>query len=316
MMDLWHGSPEVYDDRLDAEIHRMNYEIRINPNRLEWGPKGTKYFSPSSANSCKRELYMKLSGADKDAQRNSPHQGRWQRSGTAFGDTIQRDLLFIEKHYERVFGTPPPFVPVKTDRGYPMWENFAQMIKTVEHNGHTIRLLGKPDGVLQYKDGKRVGLEIKSKQTTAAQTSEYTMREPKSDHVKQVISYSIMYGVDDFLIVYGNLSKKAWDMTEEDYGKNPDLRAFHVHVTEADRQELLDGFAEVLQAIKDGNPPPLNLDKWTFNSFKTVCAQSLTESEFLSLEQMVHNVKKSRLPDWKKQGYIDALEFIKAVRDV
>ncbi|MCZ0847993.1 hypothetical protein O0536_25530, partial [Brevibacillus laterosporus] len=59
------------------------------------------YFSPSSADTEKRELYEKFRGAKKDIHPHPPYQGRWTRIGTAIGDVIQRDLLFIEKHYER-----------------------------------------------------------------------------------------------------------------------------------------------------------------------------------------------------------------------
>ncbi|MFE4202109.1 hypothetical protein [Aneurinibacillus aneurinilyticus] len=312
MMDRWHGSAEVWDDTLEAEIlEQQAYAIR----KLKvFPPRGTTYFSPSSANSCKREMYVKLTGATRDNSDSQPHQGRWQRAGTAFGDTIQRDLLFIEKHYEKKFGEKSPFVPERTPQGFPMWERFARKFHSVEHRGYTVNFLGQPDGILRYKDGTRVGLEIKSKQTTSAQTTEYSMRGPKEDHVKQCVVYSIMYGVDDYLIVYGNLSKKAWVMTPEEYAKNPDLRAFHICITESDRQALLDTFADVLQAVKDGNPPPLELDKFTFNNYKTACALSLTDAELEDIRKQVRQVGRSRLPDWKKQTYYDALDFIERVR--
>lgn len=313
MMDRWHGSAEVWDDVLDAEIlEQQAYAIR----KLKvFPPRSTTYFSPSSANSCKREMYVKLTGAKRDNSDSQPHQGRWQRAGTAFGDTLQRDLLFIAKHYENKFGEVPPFVPERSSLGFPMWERFARKFQSVEHRGHTVNFLGQPDGILRYKDGTSVGLEIKSKQTTSAQTTDYSMRGPKEDHVKQCIVYSIMYGVDDYLIVYGNLSKKAWVMTAEEYAKNPDLRAFHIHITESDRRALLDDFAYVLQAVKDVAPPRLDIEKWTFNSYKTACALSLTDEEVAEIKQQVHQVGKSRLPDWKKRSYYDALDFIESVRE-
>jgi len=324
MMDRWHGHREIWDDALDVLIMQNEIEIRTtNRKRLEWGPKGTKYFSPSSANSDARELFMKIIGEKKDDQKRPPHQGRWQRIGTAFGDVIQRDLMFIEKHYKKEFGEHPPYKPEYVqvgDKLYPAWEKFAQKIVWVEHRGHRIPILGQPDGILRHlPTKKRVGLEIKSKQTTAAQTSQYSMREPKEDHVKQCVNYSIMYGekeapLDDFVITYGNLSKKAWVMSKEDYEKSPDLRAFHVKVTEKDRIELLDFYADVMDAIDLGRPPKIDLEKWAFNNFKTACVLSMSDEEYEEALEQAKAVTRSSLPDWKKRNYFEAIEFMKEVR--
>lgn len=325
MMDKWHGHKEIWDDELEAYILRSELEIRTtNRKRLAWGPKGTKYFSPSSANSDARELFMKLNKQPRDEQPVQPHQGRWRRIGTKWGDVIQTDLLFIEKHFKKEFGEHPAYKPEYVDVNgilYPAWEKFAQKIVWIEHRGHNIPILGQPDGIMRHlPTGKRVGLEIKSKQTTAAQTSAYSMREAKEDHFKQCVNYSIMYGtkeapLDDFIITYGNLSKKAWNMTEEDYEKNPDMRAFHVTVTEQDRIDLLDYYADILDAIDAGMPPKLDLDKWNFNNYKTACVKYMTDGEFEELRSQALTYQKSRLPEWKKRSYVEAFEDIARMRE-
>ena len=324
MMDRWHGHNEIWDDALDVHILQMELDIRTtNRKKLEWGVKGTKYFSPSSANSDARELYMKLNREERDKQAVPPHQGRWRRIGTKWGDVIQTDLLFIEKHHKKEFGSHPEFKPEYVDingKLYPAWEKFAQKIVWVEHRGHKIPILGQPDGILRHLDtGLRIGLEIKSKQTTSAQTSHYSMREAKEDHFKQCVNYSIMYGtpeapLDDFIITYGNLSKKAWNMTAEDYEKNPDMRAFHIHVTEQDRIDLLDYYADILDAIEKKQPPKLDIEKWNFNNYKTACVKSLTDEEVSELKAQAQAYSKSRLPDWKKRSYVEALESILQMR--
>lgn len=316
MLDRWHSAPEIFDNALDAEIHRMYWEVLTNPKHFDF--KAQPYFSPSSANSCRRELYVKMTGGQRDKSDVQPHQGRWTRLGTAVGDMIQRDLMFIEKHYEKVVGEPSRFVPERTPKGYPMWEEFAKKLHVIEHRGKRFGLFGTCDGILHYRTDTgeilRVGLEVKSKQTTHSQTSYYSMKQPKEDHVKQVVSYSIMYGVDHYVILYVNASKKDWNMTEEEYAKNPDIRAFHVYVTERDRQALLDEFVDVLQAIEDGNPPPLDPEKWSFNNYKTACALSLTDAEVTELQAKAKRVLKSSLPDWKKQAYVNALKEIEFIR--
>jgi hypothetical protein len=320
LMDTWHGTPEVWDDQLDAAIHKMEYEVRTTHRpKLAWGPKGTKYFSPSSANSDARELYLKLAKAPRDRVDEPPFRGRWKRLGTLFGDMIQVDLLYIMKHFEKTHGRKPEFtvetVEIKGKK-FPAWEKFAQKIKWVEHRGHKIPILGQPDGILKHTEsGRLVGLEIKSKQTTNAQTSKYSMRNAQEDHIKQVINYSILYGVDDHIIFYGNLSKKGWFQTPEDYEKTPDIRAFHYHVTEEDRQELLDYYADILDAIEIGVPPKMDLEKWTFNNYKTATATSLSEAELEELREYAERVKRSSLPKWKIANFTRAISEIEEVRE-
>lgn len=317
MLDTWHSLPETWDNVLDAEYLQQQADI-IRANKYEMFQKMKKYpyFSPSSANSCPRELYAKVRKFKKDVQEKKPYQSRWQKMGTVYGDSIQRDLLFIDKHYEKKVGKTPPFAVQRTEEGYPAWEDFVQKVHTVLYNGQRFSLFGKPDGLLVHTEtGQKVGLEIKSKQTTAAQTSLYSMKEAKPDHVKQCVAYSIMYDVDDFIILYGNLSKKGWNMSDEEYEKTPDIRTFHIHVTDEDRLELLNYFASIVDAANKEEPPKLDLERWTFNGFKTAIAESLTDEEYYDIKQQVKRVMKSRIPDWKKRNYFEALEFIDNVRE-
>lgn len=313
MLDTWHAAPEVFDDALDAQIHRWYADILSNRSRKIWPPRGVPYFSPSSVSSCRRELYEKLRKSPKDRRKSAPHQGRWTRFGTAIGDSIQRDLLFIEKHYARYTGENPAFTLDRNERGEPMFEDFAKKNQLVTHGGKTFALHGTCDGILNY-GGIRVGLEIKSKQTTAAKTSQFSMRAPEESHVKQCITYSVMYNVDHYIILYVNASKSDWNMDDEKYAKNPDVRAFHVHITERDKQSLLDEMAEMVQAVEDGNPPPVNPEKWLFNNFKTAIARSLSDEEFAQLERKVAQVLRSRMPDAKKRDYARCLDDIVRIR--
>lgn len=319
MFNRWHSHKEIWDDAIDIRIANDNVAIKTtHRKKLAWGPKGTKYLSPSSANSDKRELYLKLTGAQRDVQKDRAYRGRWRRIGTAFGDMLQRDLLFIEKHYEKEFGEKPPFVPHYIeigDRLFPAWEDFAQTIVWVEHRGHRIPILGKPDGIIRRREtGELIGLEIKSKQTTYAQTSYHSMQEAKIDHVKQCVNYSIMYGVRDFVILYGNLSKKSWGMSEEDEKKYPDLRGFHIQVTDDMIHEMLDYYADVMDAVKTGVPPEMDIDKWMFNNFKTAMAHSLTDEEYTELKERLVRIMRSNMPDHKKRDYQAMFDFITEVR--
>ncbi|MDH5159859.1 hypothetical protein [Heyndrickxia oleronia] len=306
-LDRWYSLPETYDNELDRQIH----EWYANPPQV-W-PK-RPYFSPSSSKACPRELYVKATGAKKDAFPKQPHQGRWQEIGTSIGDLIQRTVLAMERNL--------PGCPFRFERNAdntPMFEDFAKKNHRVEHNGQTFYLYGTTDGIMEYatEDGEilRVGLEIKSKQSTPSKTSLYSMKEAEEGHRKQCVAYSIMYDVDYFIILYVNASKKSWNLTEEEYAANPDIRAFGFEITDADRNELLDFFAEITRCVNAGTPPSLDLSRWTFNNFKTACAKSLTDDEFAILKAQVKRALKSSLPDWKKQAYYEAFEFIREVRE-
>lgn len=305
-LDRWYSRPETFDSELDTMIHRWY----SNPPTV-W-PK-RPYFSPSSSKACPRELYMKAKRAKKDAFPKPPYQGRWQEIGTAIGDIIQRTVLAMERNL--------PDCPFRFERnadGTPVFEDFAKKNHEITHNGQRFYLYGTCDGIMQYvnADGEiiRVGLEIKSKQTTPSKTSLYSMKEAEEGHRKQCVAYSLMYDVDYYIILYVNAAKKNWVISDEEYEATPDIRAFGFEITDAERTELLDNFAEITAAINNDTPPPLDLSRWTFNNFKTACALSLTDEEVAQVKTQVRNVMRSGLPQFKKEGYYDAYEFIKETR--
>jgi hypothetical protein len=313
MMDKWHAVPEIYDNELDAQYHEM--QARKLRDKPLWPRR--PYFSPSSATACKRELYVKTLGAKKDGDARPPHQGRWTRMGTAWGDVIQRDLLFIEKHWPRIFGEPAPFVPLRNEAGEPMWEDFAKRNVPVRHRGHTFYLYGKPDGLLRHTPTDAiVGIELKSKQTTPSRTSEYSMRSADDKHASQVAGYAIMYEQDVWCVPYGNLAKQKWEMTDEEYAKYPDLRVFQLEITQDDKLRFCDYLADVLDAVAAKTPPPLDITKWTFNSFKNACAASLTDEEMDEIRAQVERVKAAKtMKPYEKDNYVQALADIEARRE-
>lgn len=305
----------MYDDALDAQIHRWYADYLTDKKRKVWPPRGIPYFSPSSANADPRGLYEKMLGAKRESGERPPHQGRQVRIGTAIGDIIQRDILFAEKH----MGENPPFQFERNDRGEPMFEEFAKKSAIIEHDGKQFAIYGTCDGIMRYvsEDGEvlRVGLEVKSKQTTYAATSGYSMRNgAKEDHVKQCVCYSIMYDVDYYVILYVNGSRKAWEMTPEEFEKNPDIAVFGLHITDEMRDEVLDHFASIVAAAEAGKPPKLDIGKWTFNDFKRRIATTLTDEEIAEIERKVSAIQRSGLPDWKKRSAAGVLAEIMELR--
>lgn len=310
----------MYDDALDAQIHRWYADILSDKTRKVWPPRGMPYFSPSSANADPRGLYEKVRGTKRETGARSPHQGRQTRIGTAIGDIIQRDILFAEKHTDS-----PRFKFERNDRGEPMFEDFAKKGAIIEHGGKKFALYGTGDGIMRYvsADGTvlRVGLEVKSKQTTYAATSGYSMRNgAKEDHVKQCVCYSLMYGnpaepLDYYVILYVNGARKAWNMTPEEFAKNPDIMAFGLHITDAMRAEVLDYFAEIVTAADAGIPPMTDIGKWVFNDYKRKIATTLTDEELTEIERKVSAIQRSGLPDWQKRNAAGVLAEIMELRN-
>jgi hypothetical protein len=272
------------------------------------------YFSPSNAKACPRELYVKAKRANKDVFPKQPHKGRWTEIGTAIGDIMQRTVLAMERNLPGC-----PFRFERTEDGRPMFEDFAKKNHEINHNGQKFYLYGTTDGIMQYinEDGEiiRIGLEIKSKQTTPARTSLYSMKEAEDKHRKQCVAYSLMYNVDYFIILYVNGAKKGWDLSDEEYEANPDIRAFGFEITDADRQELLDDFAEITRCINSDTPPAMDLSRFTFNNFKTACALSLSDEEFAILKAQVKRMQRSGLSQRTKDQYVDAFMFIQEARE-
>lgn len=316
-LNLFHSYEQPYDDNLDADLF-LKYSNRLNKSQF-FDFKNQPYFSPSSANSCDLELYMKVKKAERDTQEITPHQRRWNAIGTAVGDTIQREILLYERHMKRFTGQTPIFRFERTENGEPMFEDFAKKMTILEHKSKRFSLYGTCDGIMLFTtpSGKtvRVGLEVKSKQTTYTQTGDYHMKGPQENNVKQCICYSVMYNVDYYVILYVNTAHKGWYMSEEDVEKYPDIRAFGVYITEDMRKEVLDKFANVLDYVDRGEHPPIDLSKFTFNKFKKACANVISDEEIDTLQSQVNQAKRSNLPTWQKEQYTTALNRILELRD-
>lgn len=310
-LDEWYSLPETWDNELDTQISKWYANV---PNVWPKRP----YFSPSAATACPRELYYKAKRAPKDGFRKQPHQGRWTSIGTAIGDIIQRDILAMERNLEKKGSFAPRFRFERNEDGTPVFEDFAKRNVKVQHAGKTFYLYGTCDGIMKYvtEDGEvlRVGLEVKSKQTTAAKTSFYSMRNPEEKHVKQCITYSKMYDVDYYVILYVNAAHKSWVYDDADYEKSPDIRAFGIYITQDDRDEVFDRFATILHSVDKNEPMPLDLDNFTFNNYKSAIAKDLTDEELTELRRIKDRAQQSNLPAFKKRGYVEAIELLEKLR--
>lgn len=221
-------------------------------------------FSPSSVSKCPRELFFKAKRAPKDAQTAFPFQRRQMRNGTAVHRATQRDLIYSE-----VLLPDPAFTVARTPAGKYAWEQNIATIRTITQKGVTFQLYGMMDGQLIFqRDGSTVGFEFKTKSTTIASVGNYKMREAMPSHKYQCTAYSLLFGMDEFLIVYESVAKDSW-MKGAD--AKPDMRAFYIKVTDADRAALLDFLADTARKFYAGELPGADRDKCLFCVYKTQC---------------------------------------------
>lgn len=314
-LNLFHAQPSPRDAQLDLFLHQSYADVIRRNIQEGYKPLDLPYFSPSSSGSCPRELYLKVKGAEKDAVEVRPYQTRWQHIGTKIGDMIQEQVLLMERHLLDLTGVSPLFRFERNRHGEPLFEEFAYTKKLIKGKYY---LMGTTDGILNFrtKDDKiiRVGLEIKSKQTSYSQTGNFSMKEANPKHVSQTVAYSLMYNVDYWIILYVNGSKKSWSMSEEDALKYPDVRAFGHYVTQDMKDQLLNKFDTILDCVDSGTPPKLDLTNWTFNNFKTACALDLSQAEFVGLIEEGLEIKRSSKPAFIKNSVEDALIKIDEIR--
>lgn len=256
--------------RTDPEIEQIiidDEQKDIDELQDDIGLKnGVIMFSPSSASKCPRELFLKATRASKDAITAYPYQKRWTRNSTAVHRAVQKDLLYAEKVL-----SAPQFRVKRTADGRPSWERNIAHVVQMEHKGIPFQLYGMMDGILEYMpDGSSVGFEFKTKSTTIAAVGEFKMKEATQDHVIQCSAYSLLFGVDEFLIVYESVAKDNWNKGPD---AKPDMRSFYVHVTDQEREQLLDKFASIAANYYDGEISRPDFSKCLFCPFKGRCQE-------------------------------------------
>ena len=314
-LNLFHSQPSPRDNSLEIYLHQCYADVLRRNVKNGFNTVDKPYFSPSGSGSCARELYCKAKGLPRDNSDVKPYQTRWQHIGTKIGDMIQEQVLLMEYHLENLTGVAPSFKFVRNEYGEPAFEEFVYCKKLIDDRFY---LMGTTDGILETEiDGKKVkvGLEIKSKQTSYSQTGYYSMKEANEKHRKQTVAYSLMYDVDYWIVVYVNASKKSWSMATEDIEKYPDIRAFGHYVTQEEKDQLLNKFRGIMDAVDNNTPPELDLLNWTFNNYKVACSLDLSQEEFNALIDKAIQFERSDAPAYIVNGVISAIEFISATRE-
>lgn len=261
----------LWDDKEIEELllKQRQYEVSLIGKKPSY-PKHLPRFSPSSSDSCDRELFFKNLRVPRDESPMTPQQKRWTENSTGVHEARQRNLLYAEKFLDK-----PDFKVVKLEDkenpmrdGLPAWEKPLEDWKVIEHKGTTIVLTGMMDGILEYKDGSKIGFEFKTKSNSVAQIKQ--LKDSAPYHKKQCVAYSILFGIDEFLLTYESVAKDKWGTG---VNARDDMKAFYIKVTERQRQQMLDKWAGVGENVDTGELPDGDNSKCMFCPFKTECAK-------------------------------------------
>ncbi|MFT8313305.1 MAG: hypothetical protein ABF633_03505 [Clostridium sp.] len=259
----WHETEHWGDKRVEAVLLRQKeQEIEFMKNRPA-RPDVPCVFSPSGASKCDRELFFKALRLKQIEEDKYPYHRRWTRNATAVHEATQSDLLYMSMLMKN-----PDFTVKLAENGLPMWEENLKTHKIFEHNGARFAILGMMDGILTYKDGTDIGFEFKTKSNTLGQVGHYKMKAPAPYHLEQCNAYSLLFGLEEFVLMYESLPKDGWTKGAE---AKVDIRTFYYKSTDEAKELLLDKFAEVTKAVEAENRPPMQSDKCLFCPYKYLC---------------------------------------------
>lgn len=261
-----HSLDRIKSDK-DIELlllKQAEHDVEMIDKKPSYPMTVTK-FNPSGASKTLMDLYLGAIGTKEVQADKFPYHRRWTRNGNAIHDAVQKDLLYSEKYSPK-----PYFNVVRLESGLPAWEQNLLTWKQFEHNGYHFLINGMMDGILEYlPTGQRIGFEFKTKSTTIGQIGHYRMKDAQEEHKLQCTAYSLLFGIDEFILMYESLAKDGWTKGVE---AKPDMRAFYLKVTDEMRTALLDKFAEAV-ACKEHGIEPEDKTLGFFSNFKYLFAE-------------------------------------------
>lgn len=311
-MDAYYASPTTsfYDNR----IERRFLEQKLRHLAFKPYPKdGLVTFGASGTNMCDRQIVFKNDRATKPEKSDDlPHRGRQRRQGNSIVDFFQLDLAHMEKR----LGDKAVFTLDVINNELPdgsnieeyAMEDAAQLRKVFEYDGVKFAITAKPDGIFNYRD-KKLLFEFKTKASGIKQyNGKLDYKGAQDDHLRQVTAESLLFGIDEGLIVYESTQKPAWFSDEEsksvtkgqktwkDGKPVADLRAFYFNITEEMREGLLRDLARQAKLVYAGEVPEMRVEmtgSCGFCAFSGHCKSKLTDEEKTMLREVDAKMAKS-----------------------
>jgi CRISPR/Cas system-associated exonuclease Cas4 (RecB family) len=230
----------------EAFLLDFDYVARqMNPS----GKPSTMY-NPSSLG-CIRQMYYKVRGADSFSDRNSDLIGI-SESGTDRHKRIQEVISSMSKH-----GVACTYVNISNYikyRNLKLSATSSGMYETRVFDSDR-NMMFACDGIVNYKD-KFYILEIKTESSF-----KWNKRGGIApEHLKQAYTYSLEFEIDDVLFIYENR-----DTCQK--------KAYILHVTDEDRQSIVDLLNACNSAIASNTLPdkPLDCNSCKYCAYKNLC---------------------------------------------
>ncbi|MEH6974971.1 hypothetical protein [Bacillus sp. FSL W8-0848] len=282
-----HPSSSYYIDKLERRFYQqklqhLGWKPNPDPNIVTFGASGTDM--------CDRQVFFKNSATKPEKSHDEPFRGRQRRQGTAIVDFVQLDLIHMPKR----LGDKAEFTIAETDDGQYAFEDAVKAWKVFERNGVKFAITAKPDGILDYQ-GRQLLFEYKTKATgLIAMNGKLDFKGADSHHLRQVTAESLLFGINEGIILYESTEKPSWFSDEDkksvpktrktwaDGKPKPDLRAFHFVITEEMQEALLADLAEQARLVYEKQIPPMTIEmtgKCAFCAFKGHCKSQLTDEE-------------------------------------
>lgn len=326
-LDAYHSDPRssFYDER----IERKFLEQKMRHLAFKPYPKdGLVTFGASGTNKCDREIVFKNAKVKPEKSPDEPHRGRQRSQGSSVIDFRQLDLLHMPKR----LGDRAKFRIATTEQGEFAMEDAAQARKVLDVGGTKFAIVAKPDGIFDYtpEDGRQLLFEFKTKATgLVAMNGKLDRFGAQADHLRQVTAESLLFGINEGLLVYESTEKPAWFSDEEkkyvpksrktwrEGRPLSDVRPFYFEITEAMQRELLFDLAEQAKLVYAGEVPEMTADmtsKCGFCQFRTHCKTLLTDGELANLRDIEARMAKSQLAG--KYEHRNLVEYLREAGEI
>lgn len=326
-LDAYYSDPRssFYLDQLEEAFYKQRL------NHVGWKPypkDGLVTFGASGTDKCDLEVYYRFQKIKPEKRHDIPFRGRQRRQGSAVIEMVQLDLI----HMPARLGDRAKFRLKKTKSGEYAFEDAAQHRAVYEvemEDGNKCRfaVMAKPDGILEY-EGRDLLFEYKTKATgLRSMISKLDYKGPDAGHMRQVTAESLVFGINEGIILYESTQKPSWFSDEErksvtkgqktwkEGAPLADVRAFYFSISAEEQHALLYHLAKQARAVYENTKPVVTVEmtnKCAFCDFFGSHCQGDQPAEVIeNLRQVERRMARSHMAG--KYEHRNLLEYLNAV---
>lgn len=327
-LDAYYSSPA--SSFYDSKLERKFYEQKLR--HLGYTPypdDGLINFGASGTDKCDLEVYYRNQKIKPEKSDDLPFRGRQRRLGTAVIDFVQLDII----HMPLRLGKAAKFRFKETNKGEFGFEDAAQKRKVFSvkmDDGYSCEfaITCKPDGIMEY-GGSTLIFEYKTRATgIKTMNSRLDFQGADPNHVRQVVAESLVYGIDEAIILYESAQKPSWYSDEENKSVTKgnktwkdgypvkDMRCFYIYVTDEMKSQLLHDLASQARLVYENQKPQVTVDmtsKCGFCSFRNHCREDISKENLETLQEIESRMSKSHMAGKRDHRYL--LEYLEGAND-